>query len=199
MSDTVYGFNKKAKASELSRWAAHLMSNNSTPDNPTGWEVRIVELTEAVSPSGTTATDSVEGPYNAKCLHFGTANLVLTEQTPSVDLELYNFSSNSYGIGDVVMVARWRTLWVIIGGDSASVRTFVTSSAVTARSGATAGTGTAVSYTYDDATGNYVTGTESPPFDIINPYNSAVSTSVVIQCHAVGDKWEIIQSECEGA
>ena len=122
---------------------------------------------------------------------------MLTEETTPIELEVYNFSSIGYAIGDVVTVAQWRSLWVIVGGGS-SVKTFVTNSTVTARNSDIPGTGTAVSYNYNKTSGLYVPGSETPPFNIINPYAAEVSTSVVIQCHAVGGKWEIIQSECEG-
>lgn len=202
----LYGFNSKEIAEELKRQAEAGLRGVHASNHATGNEVRIVKLTEYVHPSGTTEEDSVEGPYVANEQFFGSDDLVLTEEsmpagtggsTP-VGIEVYNFRKTGYSSGDVVMIARWRSFWVIVDSGS-RVKTLVTSSVITARSGATAGTGTAVSYTYDGTTGNYVTGTEVPPYDIINPYNASVSTSVVIQCHAVGDKWEIIQSECEGA
>jgi hypothetical protein len=194
----LYGFNSREIAEELKRQAESGLRGGHANNHATGNEVRIVKLTEYASPSGTTGADSVEGPYVANEQLFGTDSLVLTEESTPIEIKVYNFRQVGFSSGDIVMIARWRSIWVIIDSGS-SVKTLVTSSTVTARSGATAGTGTAVSYTYDSNTGDYVTGTESPPFDIINPYVAEVSTSVVIQCHAVGDKWEIIQSECEGA
>jgi len=194
----LYGFNSKEIAEELKRQGETGLRGGPMGSHAIGNEIRIVKLAEDANSSGTTEENSVEGPYTANEQFFGSDSLVLAEEDTPVEMDVYNYSPIGYTTGDVVTVARWRTMWVIVGGVG-GVKTFVTNSTVTARNGEIPGTGTAVSYNYNKTSGLYVPGSETPPFNIINPYAAEVSTSVVIQCHAVGGKWEIIQSECEGA
>lgn len=192
-----YNFKSREVAEELKRIAQHKMGTTNSPDVPAGNVVIFVKApTEGIDAiNGTTITS---GTCTKMLINEGTTDTDLEERT-EIEIEVYNTTGEDIGGNAVFQVARVGEHWVSLSGSGSSVRTFVTSSAVTARSGATAGTGTAVSYTYDDTTGDYVTGTESPPFDIVNPYIADVSASVVIQCHSVDGKWEIIQSECEGA
>ena len=191
-----YNFKSREVAEELKRIAQYKMGETNSPDVPAGNAVIFVKApAEGIGAiNGTTITS---GTCTKMLINEGATDTDLDERT-EIEIDVYNTTGGDIAPNAVFQAARVGEYWVSLSGGS-SVKTFVTSSAVTARSGATAGTGTAVSYTYDDTTGDYVTGTESPPFDIVNPYNSDVSTSVVIQCHAVDGKWEIIQSECEGA
>lgn len=190
-----YNFRDREVADELKRIALHNLGSVTDPRVPTGNEIVIVKAPAdgIAAIDGTTITS---GTCTRMFVNQGATDVDLSEDI-SIELEVFNTTSQEIAGDSYFQAARVGTSWIsIIGGGS--VKTMVTNSAITARSGSTAGTGTAVSYTYDDTTGNYVTGTESPAFNIVNPYVTDVSTSVVIQCHAVGDKWEIIQSECEG-
>ena len=192
-----YNFKSREVAEELKRIAQHKMGTTNSPDVPAGNVVIFVKApTEGIDAiNGTTITSGI---CTKMLINEGTTDTDLEERT-EIEIEVYNTTGEDIGGNTVFQVARVGEYWVSLsgGGGGSSVKTFLTNSAITARSGSTAGTGTAVSYTYNSGTGNYDTGAESPPFDIINPYTSSVSTSTVIQCHAVGDKWEIIQSECE--
>lgn len=191
-----YNFRDREVADELKRIALQNLGSVTDPRLPTGNELIIVKAPVAgiAAIVGTTITS---GTCTRMFVSQGDPDVDLSEDT-AIELEVFNTTSEEIAGGSYFQAARVGTSWVSVAGGGSSVKTMVTTSAITARSGATAGTGTAVSYSYDDATGDYVTGTESPPFDIVNPYASDVSTSVVIQCHAVGDKWEIVQAECEG-
>lgn len=191
-----YNFRDREVADELKRIALHNIGNVADPRLPTGNEIVIVKAPVAgiAAISGTTITS---GTCTRMFVDEGETDVDISEDT-AIELEVFNTTGEEIAGSSYFQAARVGTSWISVAGGGGSIKTMVTTSAVTARSGATAGTGTAVSYSYDDTTGDYVTGTESPAFNIVNPYAAAVSTSVVIQCHAVGDKWEIVQAECEG-
>ena len=193
-----YNFKSREVAEELKRIAKHKMGATNSPDVPAGNVVIFVKAPSGgiAAISGTTMTS---GTCTKMLINEGATDTDLDERT-EIEIEVYNTTGEAIAGSSVFQAARVGEYWVSLsGGGGSSVKTFLTNSAITARSGATAGTGTAVSYTYNSGTGNYDTGTESPAFNIVNPYTSSVSTSTVIQCHAVGDKWEIIQSECEAS
>lgn len=191
-----YNFRDREVADELKRIALHNLGSVTDPRVPTGNEIVIVKAPAdgIAAIDGTTITS---GTCTRMFVNQGATDVDLSEDI-SIELEVFNTTSQEIAGDSYFQAARVGTSWIsIIGGSS--VKTFVTNSTVTARNSDIPGTGTAVSYNYNKTSGLYVPGSETPPFNIINPYAAEVSTSVVIQCHAVGGKWEIIQSECEGA
>lgn len=191
-----YNFRDREVADELKRIALHNLGSVTDPRVPTGNEIVIVKA-PADGIAAIDDTTITSGTCTRMFVNQGATDVDLSEDI-SIELEVFNTTSQEIAGDSYFQAARVGTSWIsIIGGGS--VKTFVTNSTVTARNSDIPGTGTAVSYNYNKTSGLYVPGSETPPFNIINPYAAEVSTSVVIQCHAVGDKWEIIQSECEGA
>ena len=189
---TVYGFNDKGNAQALNRFASDVLGKTNEGRQRIGEDALIVKIPAGQVLAGRTGADV--GTLLCDIQQLGTdATLSDSGNTCLV----YNKGTNSFGEGEYLDVVRQKSLWIAIAGGS-SVKTFLSSSEITVRSGDTAGTGTAVSYTYNGNTGDFDTGTESPAFSIINPYAQSVSNGVVIQAKpAEGGKWELIQAECE--
>ena len=189
---TVYGFHDKGNAQALNRFASDVLGKTNEGRQRIGEDALIVKIPVGEVLVGRTGADVCTLLCDIQQL--GTdATLSDSGNTCLV----YNKGTNSFGEGEYLDVVRQKSLWIAIAGGS-SVKTFLSSSEITVRSGNTAGTGTAVSYTYNDNTGDFDTGTESPAFSIINPYAQSVSNGVVIQAKpAEGGKWELIQAECE--
>ena len=109
----LYGFNSKEIAEELKRQGEAGLRGVPVSNRAIGNEIRIVKLTEDVDPSGTTEENSVEGPYTANEQFFGSDSLVLEEEDTPVEMDVYNYSDESYSEDDIVTVTRWREAWVI--------------------------------------------------------------------------------------
>ena len=190
---TVYGFNDKQNAQALDRFASDILGSSNNGTDRVGEDSLIVKVPDGETLGARVGEDV--GTLSCEIQQLGTdATLSDSGNTCLV----YNKSLTAFEAGEYINVSRQKSLWVVVsGGSGSSIRTMISSSEITSRSGNTAGTGTAVSYSYEDSSGNYVTGTEDPPFNIVNPYAQSVSNGIVMQCHSVGDKGEIIQSECE--
>ncbi len=196
---TVYGFNKP-KAEILSRHASMLAGKLDGGIDSTGQEVRIVRVPAAQTLNALVETTQANASV-LYCEQFfvgsDPADDGLLTQAAN-NLKVYNATNTTFDAGQYLLVIRNETKWMAVAGGGNSVKTFVSSSSISGRSGNTAGTGTAVSYTYNSVTGDLDTGTESPPYDIVNPYSQPVSNGIVLQAKpAAGGKWELIQAECE--
>ena len=189
---TVYGFNDKGNAQALNRFASDVLGKTGEGLQRIGEDTLIVKVPAGKELVGRTGADV--GTLLCDIQQLGTdATLSDSGNTCLV----YNKGTNSFGEGEYLDVVRQKSLWIAIAGGS-SVKTFLSSSEITVRSGNTAGTGTAVSYTYNGTTGDFDTGAQTPVFNIVNPYAQSVSNGVVIQAKpAEGGKWELIQAECE--
>ncbi|MGI9447007.1 MAG: hypothetical protein ACR2NI_05045 [Pirellulales bacterium] len=193
-----YNFRDKDVAYELKRIANESMGQVSQPYQPSGNEVIIVKAPTAgiVAISGTEITS---GECTRMFVDSSSDPVDITEDT-SFTVEVFNTTGEDIDAGSYFQAARCGTAWVsVAGGGGGTLLTLRTTSVITARSGDTAGTGTAVSYEATDGI-TYVAGTEDPPFSIINPYGKSVSSGIVIQCRgASGGKLELVQAECEDA
>ena len=190
---TVYGFNDKQNAQALDRFASNILGDTNNGTDRIGEDSLIVKVPDGETLGARVGEDV--GTLLCEIQQLGTSATLSDSGSTCL---VYNKSLTAFEAGEYINVSRQKSLWVVVsGGSGSSIRTMVSSSVITSRSGSTAGVGTAVSYSYDDSSGNYITGTEDPAFNIVNPYAQSVGDGVVIQCHSVGDKWEIIQSECE--
>lgn len=190
---TVFGFNNRKDAENLSYFSKTMnFERGRKIGAPDGLETILVK-----APS-----DGIDAKVSGQCSSAQCFVVHITEDGEVEDntneVEVWNFTEEDVEADAYISCFRFRESWVFGSGGGGGVRTFVATSAITGRSGNTAGTGTAVSYIYNDTTGDLDTGSENPPFSIVNPYTQSVSNGIVIQCKAVsGGKWEIIQAECE--
>ena len=190
---TVYGFNDKGNAQALNRFASDVLGKTGEGLQRIGEDTLIVKVPAGKVLNGRSGADV--GTLFCDIQQLGTDAILSDSGNTCL---VYNKGTVAFGEGEYIDVVRQKSLWIAIAGGGDQVKTFLSSSEITVRSGNTAGTGTAVSYTYNDNTGDFDTGTESPAFSIINPYAQSVSNGVVIQAKpAEGGKWELIQAECE--
>ena len=189
-----YSFRDREVAEELKRFANHNLGKTNTPRIPLGREVIIVKTPAGGIDASTTITESAE----CTIMYLDTSGdePELVENT-DVTMTVFNKESTPIGGSTIIYASRVGVHWMAVTGGGGAIRTMKSTSEITARSGDTAGTGTAVSYESLDGI-VYTLGTEDPPYDIINPYAQTVSNGIVIQCRAAADgKWELIQAECE--
>ena len=182
------------------------MAGTSGRGAPTGREVRVVKTPSGGISAATIVGGEAELTYAVCEIKYTGVDLVtpitkstlLSDGATTAKIKVWNYTSNDIGGNEFILAARHGNVWVAVsGGGGSDIKTMKSTSEITARSGDTAGTGTAVSYeSYDGVT--YTLGTEDPPYDIINPYAQTVSNGIVIQCRqAAAGKWELIQAECE--
>jgi hypothetical protein len=193
-----YSFSSREIAEALANVGRKEMAGSAFSQDPTGRETIFVK-----TPSGGVAARSGDVCTAEDCTRVylsedpSTALLELSEK-PSLIVPVVN-TTEQFIEGDTqISATRVGVYWVFASGGGGAIKTFQSSSAITGRNQNNAGTGTAVSYTYDDSSNLFVLGTENPPYNIINPYSLQVSQGIVIQCKPCnGGKWEIVQAECE--
>jgi len=190
---TVFGFNNRKDAENLSHFSKTMnFERGRKIGAPEGHETILVK-----APS-----DGIDAKASGQCSSAQCFVVHITEDGDVVDntneVEVWNFTEEDVDADAYISCFRFRESWVFASGGGGAIKTFQSSSAITGRNQNNAGTGTAVSYTYDDSSNLFVLGTENPPYNIINPYSLQVSQGIVIQCKPCnGGKWEIVQAECE--
>lgn len=197
-----YAFNSQDVATFLRDFANSNLVGHGGSEAPLGREVILVKTPVGGLPSINNEKTTIiecerahlDNPYMDGADRHADISATTYEKAkvPVLNLHTSDVAGSTF-----IQCTRAGAYWIAVTGGGSGIKTMKSTSEITARSGDTAGTGTAVSYeSYNGVT--YTLGTEDPPYDIINPYAQTVSNGIVIQCRQAAEgKWELIQAECE--
>ena len=184
-----YAFQSKEVAEALSRVGKKAMRGVSSGIAPTGRE-HIYAKVPAEGIDGRSDTTCTSGVCTL--VRFVTGELIEEADT---NVEVYNASEADLEAGVYIEVFRVGAFWVFDDSSGSSLKQLTATSAITAASGLTFGTGTADILQINSGGTAYETAGLAD-VDIINPWEESIASGAMLTCYKEGAKYVIVQVSC---
>jgi hypothetical protein len=188
---TVFGFNNRKDAENLSQFSKTMnFERGRKIGAPDGLETILVK-----APS-----DGIDAKASGQCSSAQCFVVHITEDGDVEDntdeVEVWNFTEEDVEADAYISCFRFRESWVFAsGGGGSSLKQLTATSAISAASGLTFGTGTADILQINSGGTAYETAGLAD-VDIINPWEESIASGAMLTCYKEGAKYVIVQVSC---
>ncbi len=186
---TNYAFQSKEVAEALSRVGKQAMRGLPNGIAPTGAE-HIYAKVPAEGIDGRSDTTCTSGVCTL--VRFVTGELI---EESGTHVEVYNVSETDLEADSYIEVFRVGAFWVFDSTSGSSLKQLTATSAISAASGLTFGTGTADILQINSAGTAYETAGLAD-VDIINPWEESIASGAMLTCYKEVAKYVIVQVSC---
>jgi hypothetical protein len=189
---TVFGFNNRRDAENLSYFSKTMnFERGRKIGAPEGHETILVK-----APS-----DGIDAKASGQCSSAQCFVVHITEDGDVVDntneVEVWNFTEQDVDADAYISCFRFRESWVFDAASTSgsSLKQLTATSAITAASGLTFGTGTADILQINSGGTAYETAGLAD-VDIINPWEESIASGAMLTCYKEVAKYVIVQVSC---
>ena len=187
---TVFGFNNRRDAEKLSEFS-------KTMDFERGRKIGAAEGHETILVKA--PSDGIDAKASGQCSSAQCFVVHITEngdvEDNTEEVEVWNFTEEDVRANAYISCFRFRESWVFDGPSGTSLRQLTATSAISAASGLTFGTGTADLLQINSAGTAYETAGLAD-VDIINPWEESIDSGSMLTCYKDGAKYVIVQVSC---